>query len=112
MAYPPEAIPYQPYVKTRAITLADTEYSFQFPEKTKRFMLHTRDESLFRLAFESGYVAAPTDPYLTVLADLRYFSYEVNLRPNDAAWDGTVYFASADADKVMEIHYWMNDLED
>ena len=110
MAFTPEAIPFQPYIRTRNITLADTEYSFQFPAGTRRFMVHTRDESEFRLAFESGLVAVPTDPYLTVLDDLRYFSYEVNVAPNDAAWDGTIYFASDDAGKVLEIHYWLNEV--
>ena len=106
----PDALPYEPYLATATMVLADTEYDIQLPEGTRRFMVHTRDESEFRLAFETGRVAGPVNPYLTVLANTRYYSYEVNLRVTNAAWDGTLYFASSSAGKIIEVHYWLTEV--
>jgi len=85
------------------MTLADTEYSQQFPVDTLKVLAHTRDESSFRFAWETGRVATPTAPYFTVLTGGRYYEDDVNLR---ADTHRTLYFASAYAGKVMEILVW------
>jgi len=92
------------------MTLANTEYEVQLPVETRRFMIHTRDESIFRLAFDTGRVAGSVPPFLTVLANTRYYSYDVNLRPNIAAWDGTLYFASPNAGRIIEVSYWLSEV--
>ena len=86
------------------MTLADTEYSQALPAGCKRFLIHTRDESEFRVAFIAGLVAAPTNPYLTVLARKVY--YEDWLHLPEAVGARTIYFASASALKIIEIVAW------
>ena len=82
-----------------AMTSADTEYS-QALTNVKKFRIHTRDYSAFRLAYVTGKVATPTDPYETIPAGGE--KYEDNL--NIASL--TLYFASAVAGKTAEIEVW------
>ena len=96
-----------PTIYNVTMTLADTEYSQQISQYTKQFMVHTRDESSFRLAFETGYVATPTAPYLTIPVNARYFEDKVFLRVQTTDWDGTLYFASDSAGKYIEIVEWV-----
>ena len=83
-----------------ALTLANTEYSQALPANTKKFRIHLRDYSEFRLAYETGKVAAPTDPYETIPSG------------NEKYEDGllfatlTVYLASPVAGKTAEIEAW------
>ena len=70
-------------------------------------MIHTRDESSFRLAFVTGLVATPVAPYLTIPSGARHYEDGVFLRVATADWDGTLYFASAEALKVIEIVEWV-----
>lgn len=80
------------------MTNADTEYSQVLQVETKGFMIHTRDESLFRFSFTTGKVAGPTAPYTTVLAGK---VLQISGLKLDAAL--TVYFGSPDAGKIVEI---------
>jgi len=89
-----------PYIANITMTNADTEYSYEFPAGTNRFLIKTRDGTQFRLAFEQGKVATPTEPYLTVTS---YASYD----ESDINFTGTVYFACGVAGKVIEIVYWV-----
>ena len=82
-----------------AMTSANTEYS-QALSSVKKFRIHIRDFTEFRLAYETGKVATPTDPYETVPAGSE--KYEDNL--NVASL--TLYFASAVAGKVAEAEVW------
>ena len=95
----------RPNIYNVTMTVADTEYSQVLPLRCLQFMVHTRDESEFRLAFETGIVAAPGTPYLTVKAGCRYHEPDVN---NDfpLADRVTLYFASDDAGKIIEIVAW------
>lgn len=77
---------------------ADTEYSQVLPVETKGFMIHTRDESLFRFSFTTGRVAGPVAPWTTVLAGK---TLQISGLKLDAAM--TVYFGSPDAGKIIEI---------
>jgi len=89
-----------PAIYNIAIANANTEYGQILPSGTKRFSVHTRDGSSFRLAFETGKVAAPTEPYLTIPSNSTY--YEDSIKAESL----TVYFACSSADKVVEIVTW------
>jgi hypothetical protein len=94
---------WRPRIYNVTMTLADTEYSQELPIDTLKVLVHTRDESTFRIAWEAGRVATPTVPYFTVLSNSRYFEDDINLR---ATAHRTIYFASDDAGKVVEIIAW------
>jgi len=106
-SYSPGGLPWEPTIYNVTMTLANTEYNQQLPVKTMKILMHTRDESIWRLAFETGRVAASVAPFFTILANSRYYEDDVNLRPSNAAWDGTVYFACPNAGTVMEILVWV-----
>ena len=89
------------------MTLADTQYSQQISQYTKKFMIHTRDESSFRLAFVTGLVATSVAPFVTVPSGCRYDEPDTFLRVATTDWNGTLYFASAEALKVIEIIEWV-----
>jgi hypothetical protein len=89
-----------PVIYNVAMALADTEYSQALPAKTKRFSIHLRDYTEFRFAYETGKVAAPTEPYETIPAGSE--KYEELIEPASL----TLYFASAAAAKVAEIEAW------
>lgn len=95
-----DELPIVPFIYNVTMTNADTEYSQALPQGTKKFLVHTRDESAFRLAFVTGKVATPTAPYLTILANTSYYEDHVKLVGN------TLYFASPDAGKIIEIVCW------
>ena len=82
-----------------AMTDANTEYS-QALTDVKKFRIHTRDFTEFRLAYETGKVATPTDPYETVPAGAE--KYEDNLNISSL----TLYFASATTGKTAEVEVW------
>lgn len=88
-----------PVVHNIEMTLADTEYSQALGSQVKRFEIKTRDSSAFRVAFETGKVATPTNPYLTVPANSSYSEDGLNCA-------STIYFASGDAGKIIEIITW------
>jgi len=78
---------------------ANTEYSQALPATTRRFSIKNRNGTAFRVAFATGKVATPTEPYLTIPANSEY--YEDDLRA-----DLTLYFACASAGKTVEIIAW------
>ena len=81
--------------------LADTEYPQILPANTTKFFIKTRDDSSFRIAWETGKVATSTEPYTTVPAKSPY--WEDHLKLLTAL---TIYFASALAGRVIEIGVW------
>lgn len=90
-----------PTAGTVGILLANTEYSFTLPVGVKKFFIHTRDESSFRLAFITGSVAASVEPFITVPAGSRYYE---DLILGTAA--RLLYVASPVAGKCLEVIYW------
>jgi len=82
------------------MTNANTEYSQALPANTKKFRIHLRDWTGFRLAYETGKVATPTDPYETIPDGAEKYEEELNLASH------TLYFASAAAGKTAEIEAW------
>lgn len=95
-----------PTITNVTMTNLDTEYEHILGLHTKKFMVHTRDESAFRLAYETGHVATPVAPYLTILDSCRYYEEDIN-NEYPAADLLTLYFASDSAGKVIEIVEWV-----
>ena len=83
-----------------ALTLVDTEYSQALPANTKKFRVHLRDYATFRLAYETGKVATPTDPYEIIPAGSEKYEDGLNLSAL------TIYLASPVAGKTAEIEAW------
>lgn len=101
------SLPRNPTIYNVTMTVADTEYSQQLSQNTKIFTIHTRDESEFRLAFATGYVATPTEPYFTIKAGSRGYTAGVDVYVANTDWNGTLYFASDSAGKIIEIIEWV-----
>ncbi len=89
-----------PPIYNVTMTNADTEYPQALPANTKKFLIHTRDGTAFRLAFVTGKVAGPTAPYFTIPTDVPY--WEDFIEPSSL----TLYFACGSAGKVVEIICW------
>ena len=90
-----------PILYTKTCASANTEYSQALPAGTKKFMVKCRDTtSIIRLAFVTGKVATPTDPYLTIQAGASYWEDFVKLAAV------TLYVASPTAGAIVEIVDW------
>lgn len=90
-----------PEISNVTMTNADTEYEHTFETGCRKFLLHTRDGTVFRLAFVTGKVATPTEPYFTVPANQSYYEDFVDLA------EGTkIYLGCAEAGKIVEILEW------
>ena len=83
-----------------SLTSANTEYSQALPANTKKFRIHLRDFSEFRLAYVTGKVATPTDPYETIPAGSEKYEDGLNIASL------TLYFASSIAEKTAEVEAW------
>jgi len=90
-----------PYIYNVTLTLANTEYSQALPRGTKRFTISERGGNPFRLAFSTGLVAAPTEPYETVMANQVYWEQDLYLV------GVMVYFAAPILGRVIEIVAWV-----
>ena len=82
------------------MTNANEEYEQALPADTKSFLIHTQDGTPFRLSFETGKVATPTEPYFSILSNSDYYEKGLKLTGK------TAYFASGTAGKVAEIIAW------
>jgi len=89
-----------PTVYNVTLTNADTEYSQTLPANTREFRFRCRTSYDIRYALESGKVATPTAPYLTLPAGSDYYSDWNNLSSK------TLYFASSTAGVVVEVEVW------
>lgn len=99
----PNTIVGTPTIQNVTMTNADTEYSLDIPAGTIRFSIQTRDGTAFRMAFVTGKVATPTNPYLTIRADGAYNSPD-GIQLTSAAT--TVYFGCGSAGKIIELITW------
>lgn len=96
---------HQPPVTTPTIynvilVAADTEYSRALNTNTREFRFRCRTLFDVRFAFETGKVATPTAPYLTLPGGSDYWS------DNDNLVATTLYFATDEAGVVVEIEAW------
>jgi hypothetical protein len=89
-----------PTIYKVTLTSADTEYSQVLPVGTRAISFKARGNHEIRWAFETGKVAAPTDPYETLAVGQTYF------KENLVAAAVTLYFASGFAGTEVEIEVW------
>jgi hypothetical protein len=89
-----------PTVYNVTLTLVNTEYSQALPANTREFRFICRTLFDVRFAWVTGKVATPTAPYLTLPAGADFFSDNNNLSSM------IIYFASSQADVVVEIECW------
>ena len=82
------------------LTSADTEYSQLLPSGTKELRFTCRTLFDVRYAWETGKVATPTAPYLTLSAGRHMYSDMKDLSGK------TLYFASSEAGVVIELSTW------
>lgn len=94
------AVATAPTVYNVTMTTADTEYNQALTANTRKFAIMTRDRSEFRFQYVTGKVATPTAPWVTIAENEVY--YEDHIK--DASI--TLYFASAEAGKIIEIIEW------
>ena len=97
----PVARSLSPRIYNTTLVLADTEYSQALASGLKRLLVCTQDLTAFRVAFQTGLVAAPTAPYLAVPASTQY--YEDGLHVEGQL---TVFVAGSTAGKVVQIVEW------
>ena len=90
----------RPSLTTLTLTLADTEYSYEFPAWVKQFSVKARTDVAVRIAYVTGKVAVPTDPYQTISAGCEF--EEDNILGAKGV-PLKVYFASSSAGMVLEI---------
>jgi len=89
-----------PVLYNVTVTTANTEYSQILPANTKKFSIHLRDYTAFRLAYVTGKVATPVAPYLTIPVGSE--KAEELIQPASL----TLYFAAPAGTKVAEIECW------
>jgi len=89
------------WVDTVNVVNADTEYSYYIPDGCRDVKLKIRDGTPFRIAYVTGKVAGPVDPYYTVPANTIHTLSKVNI-----IGGLSIYFACGVGNKVMEIEYW------
>lgn len=83
---------------------ANTEYpegGHLLPKGCKRFLVHCRDGTAFRMAFQKDKVAGSNPPYLTIVANQVYWEDNLNLEE-----DTFLYFACGSTSKCIEIVQW------
>ncbi len=90
----------EPTVYNKTLTLADTQYKQALPSSTRELRFKCRTLFVIRYAWETGKVATPTAPYLTVVAGMEYRSDKKDLTAK------TLYLASSEAGVVIEISVW------
>lgn len=87
----------KPTTANVSMTNAATEYSYAFPEGTKKFKIKLRAlNALLQVAFTSG---ASGTTYLTV-------PYGDFLEVNAKVGGATIYFQSPSASQMAEIQIW------
>lgn len=98
-----ETIASNPKIKTRILTLANTEYSVVVPVGTQQISFKARlATATIRLAWEAGKVAAPTEPFATILPNQTYLTTDLVSETQNRR----LYLGTPDAGTVVEIEFW------
>jgi hypothetical protein len=90
-----------PTLFSETIATANTEHVITLPVGTKQFSLAARTSAAFRLAFVTGKVATPVEPYRNVAADSEYVS-NPNAPLQETADALRVYVASGTAPLTLD----------
>lgn len=104
--------PLTPNVQSLTLTTGNTEYSLNLSPGCRAFTVQCRTAADVRMAFVTGKVASPTDPYYTIKSGTVYTS-----PPNFATKLGTtsgqtgqatqtIYFANSAGSVVVELTEW------
>jgi hypothetical protein len=91
----------RPAVIIRELIAADTEYDWEIPAGCKKFTMHCRDGTAFRISWLAGKVANSEEPYFTVKANTSYNEDNLDVEPGTR-----LYLACSSAAKVIEIIVW------
>jgi len=91
----------KPIIYNVTLTVADTEYSQLLPSGVKELRFRCRTNYDVRFAWETGKVAVPTEPYLTLPAGCDFHSDRKDISGR------TLYFASSEAGVVVELSTWV-----
>lgn len=91
-----------PTIYNVTLTLADTEYSQAMPNNCRFIEFQCLTAFDVRWAFETGKVAAPTEPYMTLKSGRSYSSPQIDQETSPS----TLYFASSQAAVVVQIIVW------
>ena len=91
----------EPIVYNITLTLADTEYSQALPSSTREFRFRCRTDFDIRFAWETGKVATPTAPYLTLPSSSDYYGDQSDITGK------SIYFASSEAGVIVELEVWI-----
>jgi hypothetical protein len=92
---------------TTAVSMpsANTQYSYTFPQNTKRILFNLRNYQSGDTAYyswQTGQVAGPTGNYSTL-----YPSAQRNMEGIQFDNGYTLYFSSTGANETLEIEYWI-----
>ena len=99
-----QALPTDPVNSIKTLTGADTEYAIFLGIADRAFSLKSRSGLAFRLAFITGKVATPTDPYILVPENT---VYTTPVRINSSSAPGVIiYLASSNAGEIIEVIIW------
>lgn len=89
-----------PFIYNVTLTTKNTQYTQKVPLLTKKIMIQARTSNIVRLAFVTGKVATPTNPYETIKAGTAYYDNDLNTR--------LTLFLASDTDAVVaEILCWV-----
>ena len=92
---------YTPTFINVTLTSADTEYSQLLPTGTVKVSVQLRsNDAAFRIAYVTGKVATPTEPYYTIQSGNEYYEDQMDLTGL------TIYLACGSAGKIAEIIAW------
>ena len=91
-----------PSLRSVTCVTADTEYAVPIEKGSKQVTLRTNHLTAdFRLAFQTGAVATPTEPYISIANGREYFVTDINMIDGD-----TWYVASTVDNTVIVIETW------
>lgn len=89
-----------PSLYTITVTSQDTEYSQAITGQVKAIRVQCRDATDIRVAFQTGKVATPTDPYHTVKSGTVLYMDRL-------FWNNpTIYVAAGSGSKKVEVLVW------
>lgn len=86
-----------------ALTTQNTEYSQQLPADVRRIRFQNRAAVDLRYAFETGKVATPTAPYMTLKSGQ---VYDQMIQRDQIIGQPTLYLAAGSASQTVEIETW------
>jgi len=87
-----------PKIQVVTLTLADTEYTVDIPDRTSKIMVQARTNVIVRSAWETGKVATPTEPYMTIKANKTYYDSDVKY-----SYGSKLYLATPTAGTEVEV---------